>query len=325
MAFVGTETLAAAVASAGGIGMLGAAPEQPIGVRAMIDATRRLTNDLFGVNFIVDNMAFGPATTDAHIDVCVASGVKLVTFHWNPPRRQWVDTLHKSGARVWFQTGVLEQAEEAVSAGVDGIIAQGSEAGGHVRATRGLVPTFKQIRKAAPASTLVLAAGGIVDGRSAAKALAMGADGIWVGTRLLASVEANAHGEYKRRVVAAEGHATAPTTIFGPEWPQQRMRVLRNRVVHEWATRGDVIPNPPPPPATIGHTTMMPWSVPGGVPYDMPKFSAMLPTHSTCGDFEEMCLAAGEGASLIETISPAAHIVREMMEDARAILAATSA
>ena len=323
MAFVGTEALAAAVANAGGIGMLGVASEQPNGVAAMIEATRRLTDELFGVNFIVDNTPFGPMTTDAHVDVCIASRVKLVTFHWNPPLRHWVDTLHKSGARVWFQTGVLEQAAAAVSAGVDGVIAQGSEAGGHVRATRGLVSTFKHIRATVPRSTLVLAAGGIVDGRSVVKALAMGADGVWAGTRLLASVEANAHDEYKRRLVAAEGHATAATTMFGPEWPQQRIRVLRNRVVDEWAGREDEIPNPPPAPAIIGHTTMMPWSVPGGVPYEMPKLSAMLPTSSTTGDFEEMCMAAGEGVALIKTIRPAADIVHDMMEEARAMLART--
>lgn len=151
----------------------------------------------------------------------------------------------------------------------------------------------------------------------------MGADGVWVGTRLLASVEANAHDEYKRRLVAAEGHATAHTTMFGPEWPQQRIHVLRNRVVDEWVGREGEIPNPPPPPAVIGHTTMMPWSVPNGVPYDMPKFSAMLPTPASAGDFEEMCMAAGEGVALIKSIRPASEIVSQMMEGARSMLAST--
>jgi enoyl-[acyl-carrier protein] reductase II len=323
MAFVGTERLAAAVANAGGIGMLGTGPEQPHGLLSMIEATRQLTNHIFGVNFIIDNTAFGPMTTDAHIDVCVASAVKLVTFHWNPPPKHWVDKLHAAGARVWFQTGLVEQAEDAIAVAVDGIIAQGSEAGGHVRAAHGLVPTFKHIRAAVPASTLVLAAGGIVDGRGAAKALALGADGVWIGTRLLASIEAHAHDEYKRRLIAAEGNATTHTTMFGPEWPQQRIQVLRNRVVDQWAGREDDIPSPPPPPAIIGHTTMMPWSVPGGVPYDMPKFSAMLPTPATTGDFDEMCMAAGEGVARIKSIRPAADIVTEMMEEACAAPAAT--
>ena len=243
-----------------------------------------------------------------------------MTFHWNPPRAPWVDTLHRAGAKVWFQTGLVEQALDATYAGVDGIVAQGSEAGGHVRATMRTIPTLEKIRAAIPSSMLTLAAGGIADGRAVAEALAHGADGVWVGTRLVASVEANAHDEYKRRIVEAAGRATAHTTLFGPEWPGQRIHVLRNRVVEKWAGREDQIPNPPPPPAVIGHTTLTPSSVPGGIPYDMPKFSAMLPTPDTNGDFEEMCMPAGEGVRVIKRLQPAAHIVAEMMEDARRAL-----
>jgi nitronate monooxygenase len=96
--------------------------------------------------------------------------------------------------------------------------------------------------------------------------------------------------------------------------------VLRNRVVKEWAGREDEIPNHPPPPAVIGHTTLTPNSVPGGIPYDMPKFSAMLPTPDTSGDFEEMCMPAGEGVRVIKNLQPAAEIVVEMMEGARITL-----
>lgn len=320
MAFVGMPPLAAAVANAGGIGMLGAAPEQAPGVLSLIRATQALTDRPFGVNFIVDDTAFGPMTTDAHVSVCVEAGVKLVTFHWNPPLAQWVDTLHGAGAKVWFQTGLVEQALDAAYAGVDGIIAQGSEAGGHVRATTRTILTLEKVRAAIPSSVLVLAAGGIADGQAAAAALAHGADGVWVGTRLVASMEANAHDEYKRRIVKSSGRSTAHTTLFGPEWPGQRIHVLRNRVVTEWAGREDQIPHPPPPPAVIGHTTLMPNSAPGGIPYDMPKFSAMVPTPDTSGDFEEMCMPAGDGVRVIKRLQPTAQIVAEMMEGARAAL-----
>jgi NAD(P)H-dependent flavin oxidoreductase YrpB (nitropropane dioxygenase family) len=320
MAFVGMPRLAAAVANAGGIGMLGAAPEAPPGVLNMIQATRALTDKPFGVNFIVDTTAFGPMTTDAHIDVCVAAGVKLVTFHWNPPERHWVDALHLAGAKAWFQTGLVEQAHAAVDAGVDGIIVQGSQAGGHVRATTRTLTTLEEILSAVPRSIIILAAGGIADGRDVVKALARGADGVWVGTRFAASVESNAHDEYKHRVVNATGQATVHTTLFGPEWPGQRIRVLRNRVVKEWAGRENEIPSPPPPPAVIGQTRLMPNTIPGGALYDMPKFSAMLPTPETIGDFEEMCMPAGESVRVIKAIKPAAEIIAEMMAEARSII-----
>ena len=319
MAFVGTHTLAAAVANAGGIGMLGAAPEQPPGVLNMIRATQALTNQMFGVNFIVDDTSFGPMTTDDHIGVCVAAGVTLVTFHWNPPAKRWVDALHDAGARIWFQSGLVDQVLEAVCRGVDGIIAQGSDAGGHVRAATGTIPTLKQIRLTVPGSLLVLAAGGIVDGRGVAEALAHGADGVWIGTRFLASVEANAHEEYKRRLVATDKKRTVHTTMFGHEWPNQRIHVLRNRIADEWAGREDEIPTPPPAPPVIGQTRLMPHTVPGGVPYDMPKFSAMLPTSDTTGDFEEMCMPAGDGVCEIKSIMTAGQIVMELMAQAAAL------
>src|SRR5262249_7362476 len=214
---------------------LGAATEAPPGVLKMIQATRELTDRPFGVNFIVDSTAFGPMTTDAHIEVCVAAGIRLVTFHWNPPQRSWVDALRQAGAKVWFQTGLVGQACEAVQAGVDGIIAQGSEAGGHVKATTRTMATLGKILSVVPWSVIVLGAGGIADGRDVVRALARGADGVWVGTRLAASLESDAHDEYKRRLVAATGRATTHTTMFGPEWPGQRIHVLRNRVVAEWA------------------------------------------------------------------------------------------
>ena len=176
------------------------------------------------------------------------------------------------------------------------------------------------MRHACSCLFLVLAAGGISDGRDLVRALAHGADGVWVGTRLLASTEANAHPEYKRRLVEARGRATEHTTLFGPEWPGQRVHVLRNRVVAEWAGREDQIPSPPPPPDLIGHTTLMPQSLPGGMPYDMPKFSSILPTPDTTGDFEEMCLPAGEAVKSIKAIKPAGEIVIEMMEEARSIM-----
>jgi NAD(P)H-dependent flavin oxidoreductase YrpB (nitropropane dioxygenase family) len=317
MAFVGTAPLAAAVANAGGVGMLGAGPEAPEGVLNLIDQTRALTGELFGVNFIVDETRFGPMTTDDHVKVCAAKGVRVVSFHWNPPERRWVEWLHAAGAKVWFQTGLVEQARAAVEVGVDALVAQGGEAGGHVRAEAGTLRTLEDIRDAVPASTLVLAAGGIADGRDVARALKNGADGVWIGTRFVASAESNAHDEYKRRLVEARGRATEHTTLFGPEWPAQRIQVLRNRVVAEWAGREDEIPTPPPPPDFIGSTRLMPNSVPdGGLPYEMPKFSAMLPTPATTGDFEEMCMPAGAGVKFIREIKPAAEIVAELMEEA---------
>ncbi len=319
MGFVAMPPLVAAVSKAGGIGVLGAALEPPPGLQQLIQMIKGLTSHLFGVDFLHDTTAFGPAVTEAHIDVCLAEAVPLVVFHFNVPPPVWVDRLQAGGAKVWMQAASAEQAMQAADIGIDAIIAQGVQAGGHVKSTTRTIELLHQIKKAVD-PLIVLAAGGIADGAGVARALANGAEGVWVGTRLVASTEAYAHEEYKRRLTHASGHATAITTAFGPEYPNVPYRLLRNRVVKAVAGHEDEIPNPPPPPATIGSTVLFPFTL--RVPYTMPQFSAVIPTPDTIGDFEEMSMPAGEeSVKLIKAIKPAAQIVAEMMAEARALLA----
>ncbi len=315
MGFLALPELAAAVSNAGGLGLLGVAPAPAPLMQAMIHQTRALTSRPFGVDLIVEDTAFGPTTTVEHIEVCLAERVPVVVFFWHLPPGEWAVRLREAGAKVWMQVGSVESARAAVAAGADAIIAQGSEAGGHNRATLALTALVPAVVDAV-GPLPVVAAGGIADGRGVAAALALGAEAVCVGTRLVASREAFAHDEYKRRVVAATVEDVARTSIFGPEWPDQPMKVLRNRVVREWAGRDDRTPRPPEPQPTIGRTVLF------GQEYPMPKFSAVLPTPEAMGDFEEMCLAAGDSAALTREVKPAGEIVREMMDEARRRLAA---
>lgn len=156
----------------------------------------------------------------------------------------------------------------------------------------------------------VIAAGGIIDGKSLVAALILGAEAVWCGTRFLASIEANAHMEYKNRVLRAEVGDTIRTSLFGPEWPGQPLRVLRNRVVKQWGDRpADSIPDASGE-APIGTTII------NGEVLPLPKFSVMLPTPETSGDFEEMCLTAGESSGNIHELQSAGDIVRSMMDEA---------
>lgn len=318
MGFVSMPALVAAVSNAGGIGILGNGIEPPPATQALIQSVKTLTSNLFGVDFLVDDSAFGPIATEAHIDVCIAEGVRLVVFHMNVPPKAWVEKLHAAGARVWMQAASVRQAADAVAIGVDAIIAQGAQAGGHNKST---TPTLKLLTQIAAEvqPRMLLAAGGIADGEGVVRALAHGADGVWVGTRLVASKEAHAHQEHKRRLTRATGNATVTTTMFGPEYPNRPYRVLRNRVVSEWAGREDQIPTPPPPPDVIGTTLLFPLTF--QQPYSMPKFSAIVPTPETSGDFEEMGLPAGaDSVKLIKRIQPAAEIVQEMMGEAQQLI-----
>jgi len=168
---------------------------------------------------------------------------------------------------------------------------------------------------------MVLASGGIATGADVAEALAHGAEGVWVGTRMVASTEAFAHPEYKRRLLAAHGRATAVTTAFGPEYPSVPYRVLRTDLVKRIEGREEEIPPPQPGDPPIGETVLFPFTL--RVPYTMPPFSAVVPTPDTNGQFDLMGLPAGEDSvSKIKAVKPAAEIVAEMMAEAREILRA---
>ncbi|MEO8335356.1 MAG: nitronate monooxygenase [bacterium] len=321
MGFIALPALVAAVSNAGGLGVLGNAIEPPPSTQLLIQQIKALTSKPFGIDFLVDDSAFGPLTTDAHIDVCVAEQVKLVVFHQNVPPTSFVEKLHAAGAKVWMQAATVKQAADAVSIGIDAIIAQGSEAGGHNKSTTPQRVILAQIIKAVH-PVLVLAAGGIANGEGVFNALFAGADGVWVGTRLVASTEAYANAEYKRRLVEAQGNSTLTTTMFGPEYPGRHYRVLKNRIVREFGGREDTIPVPTPPPAIIGKSILFPLTF--KQPYEMPKFSAIVPTPDTVGDFEEMGLPAGDGVKFIKDIRPAAQIIAQMMGEARMMMQSQS-
>ncbi len=307
MAIVSMPPLVAAVSNAGGMGTLGAGMLPPEAVTGTIGQIKSMTSKPFGVNFITQ---FAEA---AHVDAAIAGGPTVISFHWNDLPVALIERVKRAGIRVWVQVGTVAMAKDAAALGVDAVIAQGSEAGGHVRGEAATMVLLPAVLDAVGPKVPVIAAGGVADGRGMAAALAMGADAVWVGTRLLASEEATAHPEYKRRVVAAGPGDTMMTTLFGPEWPD-RERVLINRVVREWGHRVSEIPPELHQAPSIGKTMM------GPQPYDMPKFSAMLPIPETTGDFEEMNMVAGESSGLVHDIQPAARIVETMSTQAEAAI-----
>jgi nitronate monooxygenase len=314
MGFIAHEQLAAAVTNAGGLGVLGASPDPAASLVVMAERLRTLTSGPFGVDLICADTGFGPASTDEHIDECVQLNVPLVVFHHDPPPGGWVSALRAVGVRVWMQASSPELAAAAIGLGVDGIVAQGREAGGHARGRIPLHALLRTIRQKWP-DMLLLGAGGISDGVAAAATLRAGADGVWVGTSLVAAVEANAHPEYKRRLIDSPGR-TLRTNAFGPEWPDQPYRLLATPAVRsaEASVRGA----DPQQHDIIGRTRLFPHSA--NTPYDMPIRSALPPTPDTNGDWESMIYPAGEGVGAVRSTAPAADIIRQMMSQAYDIL-----
>jgi nitronate monooxygenase len=203
-----------------------------------------------------------------------------------------------------LQVGSAEEASRAADAGVDIIVAQGVEAGGHVRGQVGLLPLLPTVVEAVT-PVPVVAAGGIVDGRGLAAALALGADGVWVGTRFVASTESEAHADYKKRLLAACQADAIYTEIFHVGWPPNSAhRVLRNPL-----TEGSSPPAGPVGSVRFGDRTV-----------EVPVFGTSTPTIHTEGSIELMPNYAGQGVGLVRNILPAAEIVQQMVSEAEAII-----
>ncbi len=316
MAFAGwSPQLASAVSLAGGIGSIGAGLLPEAVVRQLVAALQASACGPFNFNFLTN------FEHDAQARACAEMGVPIVSFHWGHPSPALIRTLKDAGCAVWEQVGTVEHAKRALGDGVDVIIAQGHEAGGHnfqglsdsPLGTFVLVPTM---RDALGNDVLLLAAGGIADGRGVAAALMLGADGVWVGTRLAASEEAACHPEHKRRLVAATGADTVYSSIFGPDNPSfNPMRLLKNGVVKAWNHRLAEVPLDNSQSPVIGSTVM------GGQELTLRKFSVLLPTPDMQADWEEVPFLAGQGVGLVNEILPARQIVERMMNEAAALLA----
>ena len=306
MAFVAGPALAAAVSNAGGLGMLGTGMAPPEGLRQMIRATRSMTTRPFGVDLI------GTFAQDGHIDVLIEEKVPVAVFFWDLPSKDAAARLRKAGVRFWMQVGRMAEAADAVAAGADALIVQGSEAGGHNRAEAPLTQLLPRMLKAHPKVPMI-AAGGIFDGAGMAAALCLGAQAVWCGTRFLASNEAAAHKGYKQAVVDAKAGGTELTTVFGPEWPGQEMRDLVNKAVTPSRGR-EAAALKESEGQIIGSVEL------GGQTMPVPRYSAILPTPDFKADLDWACLTAGECAADIHSIEPAGDIVRTMTADASQII-----
>jgi nitronate monooxygenase len=223
-----------------------------------------------------------------------------------------VDAAHAAGLAVLIQVGSVAEAEAAVKAGVDAVIAQGLEAGGHVRGTTSiwdLIPATVEAVRGTP----VLASGGIGDGAGVARALDAGAQGVSLGTRFVASEEADAHPDYKRRIVASSAADTVFTDdLYDVGWPDAPHRTLRNRTFEEWVAAGR-------PPAgerpgegsVIGRRRLF-----SGDVVNWRRYAVGMATSEFEGDLEYAPLWAGESCSVVNDVKPAAQIVGDLVREA---------
>jgi nitronate monooxygenase len=212
MGAVARHELAAAVSEAGGLGTIGGARGR---IAEELAAARKLTGRPIAVNLVLHLLRPGDVQAAADADV-------IVTF-WGTPRRL-------AGGTWVHQCGSVQEAQAAEAAGADAVIAQGVEAGGHVRGTTPLLDLIERVRAAVKVP--VLAAGGIVDQPGVREALDAGAVAAVMGTRFLLSEESRAHPDYKQRCLQAD--RTVLTELFGFGWAEAPQRVVPNAATRRW-------------------------------------------------------------------------------------------
>jgi nitronate monooxygenase len=242
------------------------------------------------------------------IHAILAEGVEVLATGFGDPA-PWVGPAAGSGTRVFHRCETADEARAAVAAGVDVVIAQGSDSGGHTGST----PTFSLVPQVVDAAggRPVLAAGGIADGRGLAAALALGADGVVIGTCLVASRESGAHPAYKQRIVEAVAEDSVLTDVFEIGWPGLPERALRNATTDAWAAEREPRRRPSDRPVeVIGHRGEL----------EIPRWWVDTPHAGDVGAVDEMALYAGPAAGLVREVLPAAEIVRRIASGAEAEL-----
>jgi len=297
MGGVSYAPLAAAVSNAGGYGVLGMAGTSPDFIRDQMRQTRQLTDRSFGV----DLLAATPDALTASVEVIIQEGASAFIAGLGVPT-PIIERLKAAGLKVMVVCGAVKHAVKAEQAGCDAVICQGGEGGGHT----GLVGTLPLVAQAVEAVKIpVIAAGGLYDGRGLAAALALGAQGVWMGTRFIASLEAHAGDLYRQAVVEAADEDTVRTRCYSGK----PMRVRKNAYVEGWEARpADILPFPQQAMVSIKAGAM------GGIGGQIEGL-----------DPDKSCFAMGQSAGGVRDVPPAGEIVARLMAEAEAALTRANA
>ena len=304
--------LAGAVSNAGGLGMMAITWMTLDEIRVAIADVRGLTDRPFGVNVIIDR---SDEPQDTRVEAALEAGAPIVSFFWGDPA-PFVDAVHAAGAKATMTIGSAEEARRAAGAGVDVIVAQGWEAGGHVWGQVSTLALVPAVVDAVP-GTPVAAAGGITDGRGLAAAIALGAGAVWMGTRFVASEEAPAHPHWKAKLIGASETDTYYSTLFDVGWPDAPHRTLRNQTIDGWLAAGSPSSGHRPGEGEVLATR------PDGT--ELVRYGSTSPRDSVVGRIDDLSLWCGQGVALVKKVLPAREIVHRTVADAERLLAELAA
>lgn len=281
--------LVAAVTNAGGLGMYSAPNVPPEPLRTVLHEIREKVGDKpFGVGFLMPFLD----------PVCAQIAAELsdtVEFFYDVPNSELVEAVHIAGALCGWQIGSTDEARAAADAGCDYVVAQGIEAGGHVRGTTPLLDLLTAVAQSV--SVPIVASGGLGDADTVARAFDAGAHAVRIGTRFLAAAESVAHPEYIEALIAAKADDTTMTTAYSVMWPDAPHRVLASSIEAAHAAPDEI----------VGEMVL------GDERQPVPKFLIVPPDRDTTGNIRAMALYAGRSVEHVRTVQPAAEIVRELL------------
>jgi NAD(P)H-dependent flavin oxidoreductase YrpB (nitropropane dioxygenase family) len=307
MGGVARADLAGAVSRAGGLGTIALPGMPPEVLTAEIRRARALTEAPLAVTFLL------PMLDPPALEAALAERVDVVTLFWGDPRPH-ISIIHAAGAKVGVQVGSADEAAAAADAGANFVIAQGVEAGGHVRGTTStlvLVPLVADRVNPLP----VVAAGGIGDARGIVAVLAAGADAAVLGTRFLLCPEAHVHPRYQTALRAARAEDTVLTTLFDVEWPDAAHRVLRTETVRAWEAAGR-----PPVGERPGEGEEIGTIQIGAVSAPVARYSVVPPLRDAEGDVDALCFYAGQSCGLARDVEPAGVLVGRLATEAARLI-----
>jgi NAD(P)H-dependent flavin oxidoreductase YrpB (nitropropane dioxygenase family) len=296
-----TPELVSTVCAAGGLGTLAASWTPPSRLRAQIHELQRLTDAPFCVNLV---LAFDQRE---RLEILIEEHVAFVSFSWGVDS-QSIAYAKDAGLSVLVQVGEPEAGIQAVAAGADGLIAQGTEAGGHVEATTTVTRLVGTLSR--KVSVPVIAAGGIAEPSSVSAAMRAGASGVAAGTSYLACPQADVHPDYLAAVLRAATSDSVLTGLFDIGWPDAPHRVLRNDTLDRWETAGRPLPGRRPGEGQVIASRR-------GRP--VVRYSDEQPTRHTEGDIESMALYAGTSVGAVHRIDDAAAITERLLAATAAI------
>jgi nitronate monooxygenase len=296
--------LASAVSNAGGLGMLALSWKDLPAIRHEIQDTRDLTSRPFGVNLVLE------WDQRQRLDVCLEERVPVISFSWGDPS-PYLPAARSAGVKTMLTVASAADARKAAKLGFDIVVAQGWEAGGHVLgqvATMALVPAVVDAVSPVP----VVAAGGIADGRGLAASLVLGAAGVWIGTRFLASEEAFLHHKYRDAILHARETDTVHTTLFDGGWPNAAHRVIKNSTVDDWRSAGSPSAGRRPSEGSVVALFA------DGRPVHL--YDDAIPLPGMTGELERLALYAGQSVGMVNEMKSAGAIVQEIVQDADRVL-----